>query len=74
MRVCVCNPYRGSVADNEFSVGQSKRVRSLREGLQDKRAKPQQAFIQPLLSTAVFPQRFGFFTVCLVQWLRKVAS
>ena len=24
----------------------------------------QQAFIQPLLSTAVSPQRFSFFTVC----------
>ena len=32
-----------------------------------------QAFIQALLSTAAFPQRFGFFTVCLVQWLRGVA-
>ena len=37
-------------------------------------SKHHQAFIQALLSTAVFPQRFGFFTVCLVQWLRKVAS
>ena len=33
-----------------------------------------QAFIQTLLSTAVFPQRFGFYTVCLVQWLRGVTS
>ena len=32
-----------------------------------------QAFIQALLSTAVFPQRFSFFTVCLVQWLHLVA-
>ena len=29
--------------------------------------KPQ-AFIQALLSTAIFPQRFIFFTVYLVQW------
>ena len=28
-----------------------------------------QAFIQALLSTGVFLQRFSFFTVCLVQWL-----
>ena len=28
-----------------------------------------QAFIQALLSTAVLPQRFRFFTVCLVYWL-----
>ena len=27
-----------------------------------------QAFIQALFSTALFPQRFSFFTVCLVQW------
>ena len=33
-----------------------------------------QAFIQTLLSTAVFPQRFGFYTVYLVQWLRGVTS
>ena len=32
-----------------------------------------QAFIQALLSTAIFPQRFSFFTVFLVQWLRVVA-
>ena len=32
-----------------------------------------QAFIQAFLSTAVFPQRFSFFTVCLVQWLRSLA-
>ena len=32
-------------------------------------SKHHQAFIQALLSTAVFPQRFGFFTVCLLQWL-----
>ena len=32
-----------------------------------------QAFIQAPLSTAVFPQRFSFFTVCLVQWLRGLA-
>ena len=31
-----------------------------------------QAFIQTLLSTAVFPQWFSFFTVCLVQYLREV--
>ena len=31
-----------------------------------------QAFIQALLSTAVFLQRFSFFTICLVQWLREV--
>ena len=29
-----------------------------------------QAFMQAPLSTAVFPQRFSFFTVYLVQWLR----
>ena len=29
-----------------------------------------QAFIQATLSTAVFPQRFSFLTVYLVQWLR----
>ena len=29
-----------------------------------------QAFIQALLSTAIFPQRFSFFTVCLFQWLQ----
>ena len=28
-----------------------------------------QAFIQVLLSTSAFSQRFSFFTVCLVQWL-----
>ena len=27
-----------------------------------------QNFIQALLSTAIFSQRFSFFTVCLVQW------
>ena len=32
-----------------------------------------QAFIEAPLSTAVFPQRFSFFTVCLVQWLRWLA-
>ena len=32
-----------------------------------------QAFIQALLSTAVFPQRFGFFSICLAQWLHGVA-
>ena len=32
-----------------------------------------QAFIQAPLSTAVFPQRFSFFTVCLGQWLRGLA-
>ena len=39
-------------------------------------AKPRgitQAFIQVLLSTPVFPPRFSFFTVCLVQWFRVVA-
>ena len=30
---------------------------------------PRQAFIQALLSTAVFPQRFSFFTVGLVHYL-----
>ena len=30
-----------------------------------------QAFIQALLSTAVFPQRFSFFTFCLVHNLRE---
>ena len=29
-----------------------------------------QAFIQALLCTTVYPQRFSFFTVCLVQGLR----
>ena len=33
---------------------------------------PCEAFIQALLSTAIFSQRFSFFTVCLVQWLRGV--
>ena len=32
-----------------------------------------QAFIQALLSTAVFPQRFSFFSVCLAQWFRGLA-
>ena len=32
----------------------------------------QQAFIQALLCTEVSPQRFNFFTICLVQWLRGV--
>ena len=32
-----------------------------------------QAFIQALLSTAVFLQRFSFFTACLAQWLHGVA-
>ena len=31
------------------------------------------AFIQVLLSTAVFTQRFSFFTVCLVHCLREVS-
>ena len=31
-----------------------------------------QAFIQAHLSTAVFPQRFSFFTVCLVTYIREV--
>ena len=31
-----------------------------------------QAFIQALLSTAVFPQGFSFFTVCLVHYLHEV--
>ena len=31
-----------------------------------------QAFIQAILSTAVFRQRFGFFTSCLVNYLREV--
>ena len=31
-----------------------------------------QAFIQALLPVAVFPQRFSFFTVCLVYCLREV--
>ena len=30
-----------------------------------------QAFIQVLLPTTVFPQRFGFLSVCLAQWLRE---
>ena len=33
-----------------------------------------QVFIQALLSTAIFPQRFNVFTACLNQWLRRVAS
>ena len=33
-----------------------------------------QAFLQALLFTAVFLQRFSFFTVYLVQWLSAVAS
>ena len=32
------------------------------------------AFIQALLSAAVLPQRFSFFTVWLVQWLRGVVQ
>ena len=32
-----------------------------------------QAFIKALLSTPASPQRFSFFTVCLVQWFRGVA-
>ena len=32
-----------------------------------------QAFIQALLSTAVFLQRFSFFTACLAQWLHGMA-
>ena len=32
-----------------------------------------QAFIQALLPIAVFPQRFSFFTVCLVYYLREVS-
>ena len=28
---------------------------------------------ESLLPTAVFPQRFSFFTLCLVQWLNEVA-
>ena len=32
-----------------------------------------QAFIQALLSTAVFLQRFSFFTAYLARWLRGVA-
>ena len=31
-----------------------------------------QGFIQAHLSTAIFPQRFSFFTVCLVNYLHKV--
>ena len=31
-----------------------------------------QAFILTLLPTAVFPQRFNFFTVCLVHYLREM--
>ena len=31
-----------------------------------------QGFIQALLSTAVFPQTFSFFTVWLVNYLREV--
>ena len=33
----------------------------------------EQAFIQALLSTAVSPQRFSFFTVCLVHCLHEVS-
>ena len=33
-----------------------------------------QAFLQAFLFTAVFLQRFSFFTVYLVQWLSGVAS
>ena len=32
-----------------------------------------QAFIQAFLSIAIFPHRFSFFTVCLVQWLLGMA-
>ena len=32
-----------------------------------------QAFIQALLSTAIFLRRFSFFTACLAQWLRGLA-
>ena len=32
-----------------------------------------QVFIQALLCTAVFPQRFNFFIVCLVHWVCRVA-
>ena len=32
------------------------------------------AFIQAVLSAAVLPQRFSFFTVWLVQWLRGVVQ
>ena len=31
------------------------------------------AFIQALLSTAVFPQEFSFFAVCLIQLPYRVA-
>ena len=27
-----------------------------------------QTFIEAILSTAVFPRRFSFFTICLVRW------
>ena len=33
-----------------------------------------QAFIQALLSTYLFPQRIGFFTVSLVHYLREVST
>ena len=33
-----------------------------------------QPFIQALLFTAVFPQRFSFFSVCLAQWLCRVVA
>ena len=31
-----------------------------------------QVFTQTLLSTAVFPQGFSFFTICLIHYLREV--
>ena len=34
---------------------------------------PLQAFLQALFSTAIFPQRFSFFSICLAQWLHGVA-
>ena len=31
-----------------------------------------QAFIQALLSKAIFPQRFSFFTICIVHYSQEV--
>ena len=39
----------------------------------NRKVKHTQAFIQALLSTAIFHQRFSFFTVCLVQLFHGVA-
>ena len=42
--------------------------------LELKRKRCVHAFTEALLPTVVFPKRFSFFTVCLVQWLRGVTS